>query len=371
MCLGGHFVEGLSSGTLAAIAGLLGGALLGFAARWGRFCTLGAIEDLTFGGSSVRLRMWLLAVAFSMLGVHGLDQLGLLSIADSFYVSNPTSLWANAIGGLIFGIGMAFVGPCGFGALARLGGGDLKSLVTFLVMGISAYATLRGLTAYARIYVFPPVEQPDTPASFSYLFANALSANQNIVAFGIAVLLAIIALTKGDLVKNRKQLITAALVGAAIVIGWAGSGIFAHDDFDPQPLESFTFTAPLGETLIYVMTATGSSLNLCIGATIGVIVGAFITTKFQTYFRWEACDDAREMRRQVIGGFLMGVGGVTALGCTVGQGLSAASVLAYSAPVTMAGIFIGAWLGLQWLVAGMSFTQLFTNKLNFLKSTKG
>ena len=72
---------------------------------------------------------------------------------DSFYLS-PSFGWTGAIaGGLAFGFGMALVGTCGFGALVRLGGGSLRSLVVILVLGLSALAAQRGLIGYGRIAV--------------------------------------------------------------------------------------------------------------------------------------------------------------------------------------------------------------------------
>ena len=52
------------------------------------------------------------------------------------------------------------------------------------------------------------------------------------------------------------------------------------------------------------------------------------------------------------GGFLMGTGGVFAMGCTIGQGVTAVSTLAISAPVVMASIALGARMGLAWLLEG-------------------
>ena len=115
-----------------------------------------------------------LAIATAAIGAFALDQAGLIEASSSFYISNPTTLLATIVGGLMFGLGMAFVGTCGYGCLARIGGGDLKSVVTFLVMGISAYATLRGATAYLRIAAFPQPEAVETPASFAHAASNLL-----------------------------------------------------------------------------------------------------------------------------------------------------------------------------------------------------
>lgn len=353
-------MEEMGSGALAAIGGLAGGIVLGFAARWGRFCTLNAIESAALGGDTRDLRMWGLAIAVAIAGTFGLDQAGFIEVSSSFYIAAPTHLLATIVGGLLFGLGMAFVGTCGYGSLARIGGGDLKSVVTFLVMGITAYATLRGATAYLRVAAFPAPDSPERPASFAHLMSAGTGLSIHNSAYLLAGLVTILCLSSAPFRRSRKRIAVGSLVGVVIVWGWITTGVIAADDFDPYPLESYTFSAPLGETIMYVMTMSGASLKFGIGAVVGVVVGAAITSLFQGYFRWEACDDAREMRRQILGGFLMGIGSVTALGCTIGQGISAASMLAYSAPVALISMFIGAWLGLQYLIRGSFLEPLRT-----------
>jgi len=345
-------MEALSPSSIAALCGFIGGVLLGFCARWGRFCTLGAIEDASLGGDFDRLRMWGLAIAIAIAGTYGLDQAGLIQISDSFYLYAPATLVATLAGGILFGIGMAFVGTCAFGTLARLGGGDLKSVVTFMVMGVSAYATMSGATSYLRVALFPPAAPVSTSAGFAHFLGRAFGLAPHAPAYAIALLAALICLKSKTFRSNVRYLTTAVLVGLTIAFGWFATGYLAFDLFEPYPLESFRFSAPSGETLIYVMTMTGARLKFGIGAVAGVAVGAAATSLFQGYFRWEACDDARELRRQILGGLLMGFGGVTAVGCTVGQGLSAASTLAYPAPVALLSIFAGAWIGLHILVHG-------------------
>ena len=104
--------------------------------------------------------------------------------------------------------------------------------------------------------------------------------------------------------------------------------------------------------MLYAMTSSGNSLSFGIGSVAGVLCGAFIGSLIKGHFRWEACEDPRELKRQIAGAALMGAGAVVAMGCTVGQGLSGFSTLSYSAPVTFASIFAGAALGLRQLIEG-------------------
>ena len=142
------------------------------------------------------------------------------------------------------------------------------------------------------------------------------------------------------------------LVGLSVVIGWAGTQWIADNGFDGLQVDSHTFAAPIGETILWGMTASGQTLSFGIGSVAGVWIGAFIGSLIKGHFRWEACEDPRELRRQIIGASLMGVGAVLAMGCSIGQGLSAMSVLAWSAPIALGSMLLGAYIGLRQLIAG-------------------
>lgn len=345
-------MDEIQATTIAALGGLIGGLVLGFAARWGKFCTLAAMEDAFFSSSLDRVRMWTLAIAVAIAGTHLLGATGFIELGASYYLSEPVSLVSTIIGSIMFGIGMAFVGTCGYGMLARVGGGDLKSIVTFLVMGISAYAMMNGLTAMVRIEIFSTPGLRETPAGIAHAVNGATGIPLLAIALLIAVSLAAWALAPGSIRNHPRKWITAIAVGLAIVWGWFATGWLADDGFGEVVQRSYTFTGPLGDTIMYAMTASGAKVDFGVGAVIGVVMGAVLAALTMREFRWEACDDVVELRRQMFGGFLMGTGGVLALGCTVGQGLSAASLLAWSAPVALAGMFIGAWIGLHYLMTG-------------------
>jgi len=340
-----------------AIAGLIGGVVLGFAARWGRFCTLGAIEDWVLGHDSTRLRGWLLALSVAVIGTHLAALVGLVPLAESAYLYSPPALYSTFFGSVLFGLGMALLGTCGFGLLARLGGGDLKSLFGFFAVAVCAYSSMRGLLAYPRRAIFEGRTLHEVPQGFAYWLEREVGGQHIYWGICIGLLLLVAALASRRLWLRPRIVVTGVVVGLTVAGGWISTS-YLSNDFDPHPLESFSFVAPLGETLLYVMATTGSGLRFGIGAVVGVVIGAFIGSRNLKQFRWEACDDAREIGRQMLGGLLMGFGGVVAFGCTVGQGLSAASILAFSAPVALLGIYIGAWLGLQWMVNGDLLSDL-------------
>ena len=97
----------------------------------------------------------------------------------------------------------------------------------------------------------------------------------------------------------------------------------AQNGFDALPVVSHSFSAPLGETILWWMIGSAQPISFAVGSVAGVWCGAFIGSLIKGHFRWEACEDPRELRRQIFGAALMGAGAVIALGCTVAQSISA------------------------------------------------
>ncbi|EPX77042.1 YeeE/YedE family protein [Litoreibacter arenae] len=347
-------LDGISDAMLVAMFGFFGGIALGLAARIGRFCTLGAIEDFLYQGSSTRLRMWFLAIGVAGTLSFTLAAFGALDLSQTIYSTAPWSPLASITGGLLFGYGMSLAGNCGFGALARSGGGDLRSFVIVLVMGISAYAMLSGPFAAARVMLVANTTLPTPHLGYADLLGSLSGIRAEQIGLIITGAIALAALGSRSFLNEPKSVAWACAIGIAIVSGWAGTQWVATDRFGASPVLSHTFTAPLGETLIFLMTASGGGLSFGVGSVFGVLVGAFSGSLIKGHFRWEACEDPRELKRQFLGAICMGFGAVLAMGCTIGQGISAFSVLSFSAPLVLASIFAGAALGLKQLITGFA-----------------
>ena len=338
-----------------ALVAFGGGILLGLAARLGRFCTLGAIEDLLYQGSDTRLRMWGLAIGFAGVAAFGMAALGLFEIAENVYWLTPWSPLASVTGGLLFGYGMSIAGNCGHGALARFGGGDLRAFVIVLVMGISAYVMMSGPLATLRVALTEATSLDWQTRSYADVLARLTGLPM--IWAGLLLSGGILALALGSRAfrARPRAMLWGAAVGLAIASGWAVTSYVATHGFMAQPVLSHTFSAPLGDTILYLMTASGgTAFGFGVASVFGVVAGAFAGSLIKGHFRWEACEDPRELRRQILGGICMGFGGVIAVGCSVGQGMSAFSVLSLSAPVTLAAIFAGAALGLRQLITGFA-----------------
>lgn len=346
---------GLNDAYLAACLGLGGGLVLGLAARMARFCTLGAIEDYLYAGSDHRMRMWLLAVATGITATFALTGAGLISLGQTVYLDGGWNPVAHIVGGLVFGYGMAIAGNCGFGALARLGGGDLRSFVIVVVLGISAYVVMSGPLAQARIWLFPPdLIETDALPGYAHLLQSliGLPAPVTGVALGLAAMVAI--LRPAAFRAERAMVVSGFAIGLTVALALAGTTWLHDHSFGAIDVQTFTFAAPIGESILFAMTATGSTVGFAVGSIAGVWLGAFLGALLRGLFRWEACDDPRELRRQLFGAAMMGAGAVTASGCSVGQGISAFSTLAYGAPLTLAAIWLGAAIGLRHLIQGFA-----------------
>jgi uncharacterized protein len=345
-----------TTATLTAFAaGLAGGLVLGLAARLGKFCTLAAIEDSLFAQDNTRWRMWVLAMAVAILGVFAAEMSELIDPRRALIIYSGFNPISIVVGGLMFGMGMALVGTCGFGTIVRMGGGDLKSLVVFLVLGVSAFMAASGPTAVLHKWLLAPLRidaEPFADPRIHQVLAKLTGFAAELFPPLIAAGLIFWVLSNPKLRKWPSRIVWGVIVGLVIASGWIATGWVAYDAFDPQPMVSFTFIHPVGATLMYAMTSTGSQLDFGIGSTLGVLLGALAGALIKKEWRWQTHDDASEARRQVVGAFLMGTGGMYALGCTFGQGLSAVSVLALSAPLALASIWIGAWLGLLYLMEG-------------------
>jgi len=344
----------LNPSTIAFACGLAAGAVLGIAGRAGRFCTLAMLEDAFFGSDTRRLKSFALAAAVALLATQMLAALGIVDLSRSIYLTASIGLGGAIIGGLMFGVGMALVGTCGFGTLVRVGGGDLRAIVVFLVLGLSALATMRGITGMLRVALIEPLSvqlaEGGNQTLTSLLGADGTA--RAILVVTVAAALAFWALADGRLIRSPRLLASGLAVGAAIAFGWFATGWLADDDFDPARVSSLTFVAPLGDAILYIATFSGARLNFGIGSVAGVVAGSFAAAMLARGFRWEACDDARELKRHMTGALLMGVGGIMSMGCTIGQGLSAFSTLAVSAPITMLAIACGTRLGLEFTMTG-------------------
>jgi len=357
------------------VAGLVVGSAFLLAAVFGavatrvNFCTMGAISDVVNFGDSRRLRMWVLAVAVAVVGVGALQAGGQVDLSKTLYTGSRISWLSLAVGGFLFGFGMTLGSGCGSKTLIRIGGGNLKSLIVLVFLALSAYMTLKGLFALWRTAALDPLrfdvaavgaKSSDLPAILAAVGMGA--AVKLWFPFAFAAALAAWVFASHEFRATNEMIIGGILIGAVIIGGFYVSGHLGYLAEDPATLEekfvatnsgraeSFSFVAPIAylmELLIY-WTDQSRVLTFGIAGVLGMLVGSAAMALATRSFRWEGFTTTEDLVNHVVGGILMGFGGVTALGCTIGQGLSGLSTLALGSFLATGGIVAGCVAALRY-----------------------
>lgn len=328
----------------AVLPGLVLGVIFGAAARAGGFCLLRGLRGLRPGGDLSALRAFGLAMLVALLATQALNLAGGtdLSAAMPLRANNP---WPSMlVGGMIFGIGMGLANACGARSLVLLAGGNLRALLVLLCLGLGAQATLTGVLAPLRALV-QQLGQAPAVSSLPQLLADAGIVLPLLLSVALPALLLgwfALPLLRG----SPREAVMAAVIGLTVAGGWWIT--FATDDpFDPRPLTSISFVGPMGESLLWTMLSTGRNLGFAVAVVGGTLAGAFATAILTRSFHPESFGAPRQMLRAIAGGVLMGFGGVLALGCSIGQGLSGVSTLSLGSIVALAGIAAGALVTLS------------------------
>jgi len=350
------------------------------------FCTMGAVSDWVNMGDTGRFRAWLLAIAVAMLGVVGLEYFGFVDAGSAFPPYRAGQLiWAeNLLGGLLFGIGMTLASGCGNKTLVRLGGGNIKSLMVFAVIAV---------IAYFMVNPFPGSDQ----TLFTVLFydwirplAVDLGASQDlgsvlvrenpltgrlVIGLILGVVLLVIIFKSADFRRSFDNILGGLVVGLAVLGAWyvtsnvsidldgeqyslqsyaqqwdflADSGEGKPADTRPLAPQSFTFINPMGQTLGYASAGFRETyLTFGVMALLGVIAGSFLWALLSRSFRFEWFASLRDFVNHLVGAVLMGFGGVLALGCTIGQGITGISTLAIGSFLAFGGIVLGSALTMK------------------------
>ena len=340
----------------APLAGAVTGVVIGYAVRRARLCSFGAVEDALMAHDWRRMKAFGLALAIAIILTQYMLASGWLDPAKSSYTPLHMPWLSILIGSLLFGLGMAYVGTCAFGTLVRLGGGDLRGLVTILIFSLAAYAVLRGALAPARIFLEHYYLSGPGGAQTSFVdlaaFVSGSSARW-MVALSAGLVLGLAALLDRRLWRAPRLLTAAASLGLGVAAGWFFTGVAIDPFSQPLPrLESLTFVAPTARAVFLIANPSDVITGFGVAVIPGVVAGSFIHALRAREFRWEAFDDQYEMRRHIGGAVLMGAGGILAGGCTIGQGLTAGSMLSYSWPLAVGGMMIGARMGLGVLLEG-------------------
>lgn len=337
--------------------GFLLALIFGYVGNKTHFCTMGAVSDIVNIGDWGRMRAWLLAIAVAIIGTNLLVYLGYLNIEKTLYTGANFYWLAAIVGGSTFGIGMTLAGGCGQRTLVRVGGGNLKSIVVFIYLGYAALVTLRGIFGAFRVNY---LQAPEVTIHMDHLQTIPMLLNMHGtsalgVAMAIAAAILIFVFASREFRGNFDGILSGLAVGLIVVAGWYVTGKMGFGE-DPDTLEmvylgtnshlaeSMTFVSPIGYTMDYwaYWTDTATIITFGIASVFGVGIGSFIYAVLHKTFRWEFFTSPQDLVRHLVGATLMGFGGVTAVGCTIGQGVTGVSTLSVMSFLVLASIIAGA-----------------------------
>ena len=336
--------------------GLLIGIVFGALISRTNFCTMGSLSDIVNFGDWRRFRSWVLAMAVAMIGVLWIERAGIGDMSYSLYVM-PNLMWGGHIlGGVIFGIGMVFSGGCVSKNLVRAGSGDLRALIVLWMIGATAYMTIGGVFAEARVAF---IDATSTDLGFADQRLYTILSGITGMALETAHILTVVVLAGGVLIycfmdagfrKSPTHVIAGIGIGFCVVAGWFLTAMTFDEFADNPTLASLSYVRPAGDSIDYFMRFTADKVpSFAVVTTVGALLGAFLMALYRKQFHLATFSDPGDTLRNLGGAILMGIGGVTALGCTVGQAVTGFSTLALGSLITFLAIIIGGYIGMKLL----------------------
>ena len=320
------------------------------------FCTMGAISDVLNMGAHGRMGAWLTGMGITLVGTQVMQASGVIDISESRFMTTNLGWFGALLGGFIFGVGMTLGAGCGQRNVVRFGAGNLKALVVLLVMGLTAYMTIRGLLGLVRVNA---IEVTNVDLSeFGYqtqalteMVASGLGLESVWFAPTVALILGLAmigyAFSRPEFRGSLDNVLAGFAVGVTALLGWWITGALGVDDFDPVPVESLSYVASTGNSINYLMTFTGATINFGIAIVLGTAAGSLAYALASRSFRIETFSNRSEMISHLVGGAMMGFGGVLALGCTIGQGVVGLSTLALGSVIAVLAIVFGSALTMK------------------------
>ncbi|MFZ5717104.1 MAG: YeeE/YedE family protein [Bradyrhizobium sp.] len=340
----------MESVQLVILFGIVIGLMYGAVGLLSGFCLMSSMRGWLAEGDGRLVRSYALAIAVAIAASQFLAGGGMVDLNKSIYLQTSFSPAVLFLGGLLFGYGMVLSNGCGSRALVLLGRGNLRSFVVVIVLAIAAQMTLKGLIAPARIAL---VQASQTTVSANSLpsvlvmLGLSESLSRALAAAATVVALILFAFAHPAFRRSPGQIAAGVIVGLLVAGGWYVTGYLGADDFNPVPVTSLTFIAPIADALQYAMLSTGLTLNFGIATVAGVFAGSLATALATGRFKLEGYSSPRHMVRSGTGAALMGIGGVMAFGCSIGQGLTGLSTLALGSFIAFAGILLGTTAGLH------------------------
>ncbi len=326
------------SGTLA-LGGVLIGGLFGALAQRSRFCLRAATIEFGRGAFGGKVTIWILAFSAAVAATQGAIYLDILDVSEARQLSTQGSLSGALIGGLMFGIGMILARGCASRLLVLSATGNMRALVSGLILTVMAQASLRGALSPAREYLSSlwTVAGGDGRDLLTLTHTGVLTGT----LLGLAWLFIGLWFVRRYQVSKTVAL-TSIGVGITVMLGWLFTYQMTLSSFEPVAVKSISFTGPSADTLMGLINAPTISIGFDVGLVPGVFLGSFLASLVAREFKLQSFDASTGMLRYIIGASLMGFGGMLAGGCAVGAGVTGSAVFSLTAWIALAAMWAGA-----------------------------
>jgi uncharacterized membrane protein YedE/YeeE len=330
-------LETYGDGMVLLLAGLLTGLVFGVAAQRSQFCLRASTVELSRGQIGPRMSIWLIVFATAVAATQGAIMAGWLDVADARQLSGAGSMSGAIIGGLMFGIGMVLARGCASRLLVLSATGNLRALVTGLVLTLVAQSALSGVLAPLRegISQLWLINGPERD-----LMQGLGLSRVAVFVMALAGLAASLALAHARGVRPMAALAGVG-VGLSITLGWFLTYTIAQASFEIVSISSVTFTGPATDTLMALVTERSVPLSFGIGLVPGVFMGAGLAAILAAEWKIQRFGADTPMERYIVGAVLMGFGAMLAGGCAVGAAVSGGSIMSLTAWVAGASIWAG------------------------------
>lgn len=345
-----NLIETFGEPALLLTLGLLVGGLFGAGAQHSRFCMRASAVEVASLRFGPRMMIWIICFAAAVSGTQTAIAAGWIDVSNARQLAATGSLSGAIIGGVLFGAGMVLARGCASRLLVLSATGNLRAIITGLVLTLVAQASLRGVLSPAR-ETLSQLWLVDGGSARNILTQLNIS-NTSAGAVTLVVLSGAIIMARGS-GQPVSRIVAALAVGLAVALGWVGTGVIAQHSFDIVPISSVTFTGPSTDTLMGLVSDTSLPMTFAVGLVPGVFLGSALMAISTREFGVERFGPDTPMERYLVGAILMGFGSMLAGGCAVGATVSGGAVMAVTAWVAGLSMWSGA-IVTNWLMAAGS-----------------
>ncbi len=332
-----ELIDWLGEEGALAFGSLIVGVLFGALAQRSRFCLRSAVIEFSRGAIGPNVSIWLLTFFAAVAGTQALIAMGLLDVSDARQLASQGSLSGAIIGGLMFGAGMILARGCASRLLVLAGAGNLRALISGLILTITAQASLSGALSPLRetlagLWTIDGGDARDVLALFGFNASNALGL--------IGLIGAVFYAFRNKLSPWRA--VGALGVGLSVALAWLFTYSMSQQSFEAVPLMSISLIGPSADTLMTLINEPSLPLDFNVGLVPGIFLGSMLAALLSRTLKMECFNEQRRMPRYIVGSVMMGFGGMLAGGCAVGAGISGSSVFSLTAFVALASMWLGA-----------------------------